>query len=67
MDVPKEMAESIEGFMATAMAPDDITDQVVEAIIGAAMLHLAACRRGRLNPRRTEYVLARGAPFPIPL
>ncbi|MXY85831.1 MAG: SDR family NAD(P)-dependent oxidoreductase [Chloroflexi bacterium] len=67
MDVPKEMAESIEGFMATAMDPEDIADQVVEAIIERRCYILPHVEEDDSIRGRTEYVLARGAPFPIPL
>lgn len=67
MDVSAEMAETIEGFMATALDPEDIADQVIEAITEQRCYILPHADEDGSIRGRTEHVLARGAPFPIAL
>ena len=67
MDVSAEMAETIDGFMATALDPEDIADQVFEAITERRCYILPHVDEDDSIRSRTEHVLARGAPFPIAL
>lgn len=66
-DIPAEMEESISGFMATAMDPDEIAEQVLEAIIERRCYILPHTGEDDSIRGRTEHVLARRAPFPVDL
>lgn len=67
MDIPTETAASIEGHMATAMDPEDIAEQVLEAIVDQRCYILPHDDEDDSIRRRTEHILARRAPYPVPL
>ena len=66
-NVPPEMAENIAELMATAMDPSTIADLVIEAIVEQRCYILPHTDQDESVRGRTEYVLARGAPYPVDL
>ncbi|MDE2746307.1 MAG: SDR family NAD(P)-dependent oxidoreductase [Chloroflexota bacterium] len=67
MDVSAEMAETIEGFMATALDPEDIAELVLFAIREKRCYILPHVDEDDSIRGRTEHVLGRRAPFPVAL
>ncbi len=66
-DIPSEMEQTIAGFMAAALDPDDIAEHVIEAIIEQRCYILPHVEEDAAVRGRTEHVLARRAPYPVDL